>query len=84
MFDITIIEGRPACCAATIILQEHINLSVLVIDRGQTVQYKAGKTVPPVSRLLFQQLGIRQEFLVEKTKPSLNFPLLGEMIVGLS
>jgi flavin-dependent dehydrogenase len=61
--DIVIIGAGPAGCAAAMILQNNTNLKVLVIDRGPSVTHIAGESIPPDSRLLFQQLGIWQEFL---------------------
>jgi flavin-dependent dehydrogenase len=61
MFDVAVIGGGPAGCAAAISLAQQ-GISVVLLERSLGPRQTLGETVPPEIRLPLMQLGIWDSF----------------------
>ena len=62
MFDVAVIGGGPAGCAAAVRLR-YAGVSVALFDRTDTPRPRLGESVPPQIRLPLEKLGLWSEFL---------------------
>ncbi len=60
-FDVAIVGGGPAGCAAGIVLA-HAGRRVVILERSTYSTARVGETLPPDVRLLLQRLGVWSRF----------------------
>jgi len=64
-YDVVVLGGGPAGCAAAIALRQHEVDRVLVVEAGHYEAERIGEGIPPDTRTLLQRLGVWNEFLKE-------------------
>lgn len=64
-FDVVIIGGGPAGCAAAIALKKLGVQRVLIAESDDYTRPRIGESIPPDTRRLFSRLGILDAFLAE-------------------
>jgi flavin-dependent dehydrogenase len=62
-YDIAIVGGGPAGTAAAITLLRHTSWKVVVIERGDYSEWRAGETLSPGARPLLDYLGVTDRVL---------------------
>ena len=67
--DVVIVGGGPAGTATAIALA-HAGRSVAVLERSHYGTTRIGETLPPGTRVLFQQLGVWERFVAAAHAPS--------------
>lgn len=68
-YDVIIIGGGPAGTACAIYLRKSGVKKVLVLESGEYDKFRIGESIPPESRIHFQQMGIWNAFLKENHDP---------------
>jgi flavin-dependent dehydrogenase len=72
VFDVAILGGGPAGCAAAIALRRLGVPRVLVAEASASASVRIGESIPPDTRLVLERLGIWEPFLEEKHEPCLG------------
>lgn len=68
-FDVAVIGGGPAGCAAAIALGER-GFSIALVEKTQYSHIRIGETLPPAARIPLTRLGVWQRFLEDEHAPS--------------
>lgn len=71
-YDVVIIGGGPAGCAAAIRLGQLTDMRVLLVDRGDSRQHQIGESIPPDTRHLLEVLGLWNSFKSQHHDPCLG------------
>jgi len=72
-YDIIIVGGGPAACAAAIAIRRSVpSVSVLIVEKKQLTHWplQVGETLPPSTAVVFQQLGLWQSFREQNFMPA--------------
>lgn len=72
-YDIVIIGAGPSGLATAIATALKLNLTILVIDQNSVDQQRVGENIPPETLLLIQQLGLKDQFLLDGHEPCPGF-----------
>jgi flavin-dependent dehydrogenase len=68
-FEVAVVGGGPAGCAAALALRRLGVQGVLVVEAGSYEGPRIGETVPPEIRLLLDRLGLGPDFLADGHEP---------------
>ncbi len=68
-FDVVILGGGPAGCAAALTLAQAGVARVLVVEASRYQHQRVGESIPPDTRRLFHQLGLLDAFVAERHEP---------------
>jgi len=71
-YDVVIIGGGPAGCAAAIMLSQLTDMRLMLIERDANKQRQIGESIPPDTQVLLQKLGIWKAFLSQHHDPCLG------------
>jgi flavin-dependent dehydrogenase len=71
-YDVVVLGGGPAGCAAAMALRTRGVARVLIVDAGGDGGPRIGESIPPDTRLLFARLGLWEDFVAEKHEPCLG------------
>ncbi len=71
-YHAVVLGGGPAGCATALALQRRGVERILVVEAGSYEKTSIGESIPPDTRLLLEQLGIWEDFLLEKHEPCLG------------
>lgn len=71
-FDVVIVGGGPAGCAAALALAQRGRFRIMVVEAGRYEAVRIGESVPPDIRPVLEQLGLWQDFLADDHEPCLG------------
>lgn len=71
-YDVVIIGGGPAGCAAAIRLKQLTDYRILLLERDAGRQQHVGESIPPDTRKLLQLLGVWDAFQSQRHDPCLG------------
>jgi flavin-dependent dehydrogenase len=71
-YDVAVLGGGPAGCAAALALRRHRVPRVLVVEASRYDAVRIGESIPPDAALLLGELGLLDRFLAEGHEPCLG------------
>jgi flavin-dependent dehydrogenase len=71
-FDVVILGGGPAGCAAALALARLGTFRILVVEAGHHDAVRVGESIPPDTRIVLEQLGVWDAFVKENHEPCLG------------
>lgn len=71
-YDVVVLGGGPAGCAAALALRQHGISKTLIVESSRYDTTRIGESIPPDTRLLLEQLGVWRDFVNEKHEPCLG------------
>ncbi|HET7434026.1 MAG TPA: tryptophan 7-halogenase [Thermoanaerobaculia bacterium] len=71
-FDVVVLGGGPAGCAAALALASHGVEQTLIVEASRYDAVRLGESIPPDTRLLLAELGIWDDFAAENHEPCLG------------
>lgn len=71
-YEVAILGGGPAGCAAAIALRRLAVERVLVVEAGSYERIRVGESIPPDSRVALDRLGVSARFLADGHEPCLG------------